>query len=300
MFNNSCMKSTGFMSSSRVHVAIVAALMLSSFSVQLLAGNQRPRNRAVLNNYIAQAKPTLPEHVRSTLERIPKLSRRSLAMSYYFRRSNELENGWSWTKKQVAEFKLTEQYAQMLVEIEKVKREFAENNPGYTLAVNVQARSLGSQIKKWNSVSSVGRAAKDFMDSCSRLLADTLAFPTVPDSASLNKFTTFLSTYGPKKGRVPTVAVPGLSKHGQLRAFDFKVKKGRRLIAGTTTRTIQTKWEKPGWTDKLREAIFSVSDRFEGPLDVPYEPWHYNYLLDCLDPDCPDEPILLQERSTSQ
>ncbi len=160
----------------------------------------------------------------------------------------------------------------MLVEIEKVKREFAERNPGYSLAVNVQARSLGTQINKWNSVSSVSRAAKDFMDSCAQLLRDTVLFPSTPDSLSLYRFHQFLFTYRPQPGRVPTVAVPGLSKHVQLRAFDFKVKKGRRLIAGTTSRTIQAKWELPGWTDKLREAIFAVSDRFEGPLDVPYEP----------------------------
>lgn len=268
----------------RGQIVIVSLLLSSLFLLCAVmpsgAGQNERRTSTLLNDYVAYVIPELPEHVRSTLDRIPDFSRRMLALSYYIRRWVELENGWSWTADEVAEFKLGEEYARMLVEIEKVKREFAERNPGYSLAVNVQARSLESQIRKWNTVASVRRAAGDFIDSCSRLFADTLLFPTSPDSLSVDRFHEFLQTYGPLEGRVPTVAVPGLSKHGQLRAFDFKVKKGRRMIAGASSRTIQSRWERPGWTDRLREAIFAVSDRFEGPLDVPYEPWHYNYLLD--------------------
>ena len=264
-------------------IMLLSLFCISTFvfgAVPSEAGQNSRKTSSLLREYAEQVIPELPEHVRTTLDRIPDFSRRMLALSYYIRRWKELENGWSWTAEEVSAFKLTDEYARMLVEIEKVKREFAESNPGYSLAVNVQARSLGSQIRKWNTVASVRRAAGDFIDSCSRLFEDTLLFPTHPDSPSVSRFHDFLQTYGPREGRVPTVAVPGLSKHGQLRAFDFKVKKGRRLIAGASSRTIQSRWERPGWTDKLREAIFTVSDRFEGPLDVPYEPWHYNYLLD--------------------
>ena len=283
--NNTMVLCRGVAAPVPTFLTIAAFIVCGSLflTVSAHAGQTRKGTQSIMKEYAGIVVPGLPEHVQGALDRIPDFSRRMLATSYYIRRWKELDAGWSWTAREVAEFKLTEEYARMLVEIEKVKREFAERNSGYTLSVNIGARSLGTQIKKWNSVRSVGRAARDFMDSCKRLLQDSVLFPLAPDSIATQRFSHFLTTYRPKEGRIPTVAVPGLSKHGQLRAFDFKVKKGRRLIAGTTTRTINSKWERPGWTDKLREAIFTVSDRFEGPLDVPYEPWHYNYIF--VDPE---------------
>jgi hypothetical protein len=49
------------------------------------------------------------------------------------------------------------------------------------------------------------------------------------------------------------------------------------MIAGTTSSTIPSNWERPGWTARLSEAVVAVSHRFDGPLKEPYEPWHYNY-----------------------
>ena len=115
------------------------------------------------------------------------------------------------------------------------------------------------------------------MDSCTAATSDTTLFPETPDSASVERFRAFLQRCELAEDRVPTVAVPGLSKHGQLRAFDFKIKEGRRIVAGTLSATIPTVWDNTGWTDKLYDAVMSVSDRFVGPLPSPYEPWHYNY-----------------------
>lgn len=229
--------------------------------------------------YADSLAPALPDFVRQTLERIPDPRRRLLAMGSYFRRLDSLEIEWAWTAAQVAEFKRTGEYARMLVEIEKVKQTFAEKNPGYSLAVNIGARSLAVQIGKWNSVRSVGRSAAEFLDSCRAAMADTLLFPSAPDSASLLRFRAFLERCELDEDRVPTVAVPGLSKHGQLRAFDFKVMQRRRMIAGTTASTIPSHWDGPGWTEKLRQAVMEAGDRFEGPLASPYEPWHYTYLM---------------------
>lgn len=223
--------------------------------------------------------PLLPDFVQATLKRIPDSRRRLLAMGSYFRRRDSLELEWAWTSKQVAQFKQTGEYARMLVEIEKVKQMFAQENPGYSLGVNIGARSLETQIGKWNSVRSVGKSAGQFLDSCRAAMADTLLFPELPDSASLLRFRQFLEVCELDEDQVPTVAVPGLSKHGQLRAFDFKVMKGRRLIAGTTSATIPSLWDGAGWTEKLHRAVTAASDRFEGPLPSPYEPWHYTYLM---------------------
>lgn len=219
----------------------------------------------------------LPPHVRKTLQSIPSQSRRLLALSCYLRRIEEIPEGWSWTSQQVSAFKKTSEYKQMLADIDSVRTQFAARNPGYTLSVTIEARSLETQISKWNSVSSVGRAAQEFMDSCAIVLSDSLLFGESIDSNAINTFLQFLRSYEFEDGKVPTVAIPGLSKHGQLRAFDFKVMKGRRMIAGAHSATIQSAWESPGWTEKLHQAVRSVSDRFDGPLADPYEPWHYDY-----------------------
>ncbi|MEP7220896.1 MAG: hypothetical protein ABI876_18370, partial [Bacteroidota bacterium] len=63
----------------------------------------------------------------------------------------------------------------------------------------------------------------------------------------------------------------------QFRAFDFRVMRGGRVVAGTVARTIPAVWDRSGWTERLREAICTASRKFDGPLPEPYEPWHYAY-----------------------
>jgi hypothetical protein len=72
----------------------------------------------------------------------------------------------------------------------------------------------------------------------------------------------------------PTLAVPGLSPHGQSRAFDFQVMRGSQLIAGPSS---PSSWDESGWTSKLQEAVRRASTKFSGPLASPREPWHYDY-----------------------
>jgi len=258
--------------SARAAGAVCAFLYLSTATL-----SAAPRENAadVMRRYVEAVIPILPECVRTTLDKIPNAGRRMLAVAYYVRRIDEIDRGWSWTSEQVAAFRKTDEYDTMVSEIEKVRRHFSEQYRGYGLRVTVDARSLDVQTHKWNTVGSVGRATSDFIDSCGRVLEDSAAFPSTPDSLSVPRFIEFLETYSPLEGRIPTVAVPGLSKHGQLCAFDFKVVKGRRLVAGTSAASIPRQWEKPGWTLRLMFAVFDVSDRFEGPLDIPYEPWHY-------------------------
>lgn len=252
-----------------------------------------------LRSYADGLVPELPEFVQATLERIPDFRRRLLAMGTYFRKLESLESEWAWTHNEAADFKLTEEYARMLVEIEKVKQTFAERNPGYKLQVNIGARSLQAQLRSWNTVRSVRRSANDFADSCRAAMSDTLLFSPTPDSIALKRFRGFLERCELPEEGVPSVAVPGLSKHGQLRAFDFKIVKGGRLIAGTTTATIPSRWDEPGWTGKLREAIAACSDRFEGPLSAPYEPWHYTYLIDPVEKKEPVEDLATEGPSST-
>ena len=258
----------------------VAMLIAPSLFTQSSLVASTPVDSAI-SAYYPILEAEVPEKVRKTLHRIGSTSRRYLALSYYLRRADEIESGWSWTESEVAAFRKTEECRVMLAEVDSVCSRFAANNPGYTLRVNVGARSLGTQIRKWNNVSSVSRAAFDFLDSAEKfvtvMLTDTSLVAAERDSTRLDRFRIFMQTYSPRPGRVPTVAVPGLSKHGQLRAFDFKVYRGKKMIAGANSRSIKSRWERPGWTTKLKEATLEVSPRFVGPLPTPYEPWHYNY-----------------------
>lgn len=259
--------------------ALLVFMMTILAVVQLHAVN--PVDSAITAYYRVIVKE-LPQKVQSTLAEISSTPRRYLALSYYIRRSGEIADGWSWTTEEVRAYRATTEFDEMVEDVERVRAHFAEANPGFSLGVNISARSLGTQISKWNRVSSVSRAAHDFLDSAERftlllLGTDSNGVPNIAEWERIDSFKQFLWTYSPDSGRVPTVAVPGLSKHGQLRAFDFKVYKGRRMIAGASSRTIPSHWDRPGWTDRLRVATAAASPRFIGPLPVPYEPWHYDY-----------------------
>jgi len=73
------------------------------------------------------------------------------------------------------------------------------------------------------------------------------------------------------------LAAPGLSPHGQGRAFDFQVERDGQVIAGAAMASATRQWDAAGWTQKLHAAVIKAGPHFAGPLDSPYEPWHYSY-----------------------
>ena len=232
---------------------------------------------ARLGTYMDTVHRVLPERVQRSLARIPNVSRRLLAMKYYLHRDEEeINRKWAWTEEEAREYRKSDEYKQALEEVAGVRQAFARLNPGYQLQVDLEIRSLSSQIGKWNSVRSIGEGADELMKTALAFIADSLATPVSENNqGDLARFLAFLHAFEPK--RHPTVAVPGLSQHGQLRAFDFRVSRGGRVIAGASTSSIRTAWDDAGWTAKLCEAILAVSPKFEGPLLQPYEPWHYEY-----------------------
>lgn len=72
----------------------------------------------------------------------------------------------------------------------------------------------------------------------------------------------------------PGNAAPGTSAHGQMRAVDFVVMQGGRVVAGTTQATIPTAWTASGWARSLADA--TAGTQLVGPLAHPYEPWHWS------------------------
>ena len=62
-------------------------------------------------------------------------------------------------------------------------------------------------------------------------------YKDLPDQPSLMRFELFLKNH--RVVSTPTVAVPGLSPHGQLRALYFQIKQRDKIIAGTHTEIIK-------------------------------------------------------------
>ncbi|HVZ40859.1 MAG TPA: hypothetical protein VHI13_16385 [Candidatus Kapabacteria bacterium] len=225
--------------------------------------------------YMDAVSLTLDKRIRATLPKIDGLPRQLLALKYYLSHTpREIRLGWAWTPQQALRYRKTKEYEAVIAEVEKVKAKFAELNPGYQLRVSTEIRTLIEQIANWNQMPSVLVASQGLIIECSRAMQDTL-YHLPPAPHDLQRFRTFLAKY--RVVVIPTVSVPGLSQHGQLKAFDFVVMKGDRIAAGTESETIRTAWDRAGWTSKLKEAVRQSGARFLGPLASPREPWHYTY-----------------------
>lgn len=226
-----------------------------------------------VDSYITAAVQKLDPKVADAVARIEGAPRRLLALRGYLRSRAGLKSKWSWTADEIARYKQSAEYKAALAEVERVKAKFAEQNPGYSIEVNTEVRTLEAQIASWNRTASVGQAADALFAAVQTALA---AYPAQPDTATLTRFQNLLSNQNLSVS--PTVATPGLSQHGQLRAFDFKIRQGDKIVATTDSATVKSVWDAAGWTRKLNAAVTSASRKFAGPLAAPREPWHYTYV----------------------
>lgn len=197
-----------------------------------------------------------------------------MAIRGYLRSANSIDTKWSWTAEEIAQYKQSAEYAAAIAEVKKVTSKFEEQNPGFTMYVNTEVRSLDAQIRNWNETKSVASAAEGLLRTAQQEISNQI-YKDNPDEQSLAKFEQFFKNQN--LSTTPTVATPGLSQHGQLRAFDFQIKKGNQIVAGTESSIIESVWEAQGWTQKLNTAVISASKKFTGPLTSPREPWHYIY-----------------------
>jgi hypothetical protein len=204
------------------------------------------------------------ESVAAAIDRIEGAGRQLLALRSYVRSARAIADRWSWTQAQIDVYRESVEYRDLLAEIEKVRAQFAADNPGFTLYANTEVRSLDVQIARWNENQGVGVAA-----------ADLHAAACGVNSGKAEPFRKFLVEWQPDSP-VP-LAAPGLSQHGRARAIDFQIEQGRRLIAGADTSQIADIWATQGWSRKLNAAIRKASTKFQGPLTLPNEPWHYEY-----------------------
>jgi hypothetical protein len=212
--------------------------------------------------------------VADALNRIDGTARRLLALRAYIRSRAHLADRWSWTSEQIAAYEGTSEHGELQQEIERVRDAFVHANPGYELWVNPQVRSLDIQLEHWNTNESVAAAAANLLVTASEAVASP-TLSAAQQARATKALESFLTSYVPVP--TPTIAAPGLSPHGQMRAIDFQVHHGEQVIAGPRSSTIDTEWDAAGWAAKLDAAVRAASQRFVGPLASPREPWHYTY-----------------------
>lgn len=225
-----------------------------------------------LDAYMRAASADLTAEQRESLGRIPEEARRLLALRGYLRSGGDAMSRWAWSRERIEAYEKSPEYAAALAEVDKVRREFESSNPGYTLRVNTKVRSLDEQLSKWNETESVERAGEELLARAREEVAGA-SYGDDAKAQDVRRFESFLR--GASTRATPTLAAPGLSPHGQARAFDFQVMRGAQLIAGTSG--VEESWDKAGWTLKLQEAVGRASTKFTGPLVSPREPWHYDY-----------------------
>lgn len=227
-----------------------------------------------LQAYVAEVAAMLDKRMQQALQQIEGTDRKLLALRSYVRLREPPSERWSWTQRQIVSYYRSDDYVEVLRELDKIKARFEQANPGYTLHVNTDVRSLDVQLERWNENPTVSLAAKQISRDAAREL-DKSVYGSPPTDDAVNAFVTFLKRWYPQSP--PSLAAPGLSRHGRALAFDFHVQQGSKLVASTQMSAVKPVWDGEGWTEKLKKAVHEASDRFVGPLEQPREPWHYEY-----------------------
>lgn len=244
----------------------MVALLLAPLQMAVAASED------ALEQYLQHIAAALPETAAAALQDIDGTPQRLLAARAYLRAGRDLRKRWSWTADEIKAHTKSPQYRALVDEMAQVRARFEAQNPGYTLYANTEARSLELQIVRYNTNKSVARAA----ESLHKQVLIEIGKPSYdsPDSAeAVEHFKKFLMSWRPVTAAA--LAAPGISRHGQLRAIDFQIMKDGAIVAPPETVTVKRNWDTPGWTEKLRVAMEGSS--FRGPLQSPYEPWHYEY-----------------------
>jgi hypothetical protein len=253
-----------------LHVAVFAAAFLCTEAAHAGAACTAEPLDACIATIAAELDP----HVADALSRIDGTGRRLLALRSYLRSSAHLADHWSWTQGQIAAYQESPEYGELQRAIDRVNASFMNANPGYELWVNPEVRSLDVQIEHWNTNESVAEAAEGLAAAASEQIASPAYEKAGPASAA-RKLQSFLGAYVPVP--TPAIAAPGLSLHGQVRAVDFQVHQGGRVIAGPEISTMEAEWDAAGWSARLEAAVRAAGGQFVGPLASPREPWHYTF-----------------------
>jgi hypothetical protein len=247
-------------------VLVIAVLV---FPVAIAAQAALPAGEMQVQAWVDEVSVGLDSRAAEALSQIAGADRRLLAVRAYLRAGDTLPQRWSWSAQRLADYASTPEGRAANADIDAVAAAFAAANPSFTLEANRQPRSLERQLAHWNENASVKAVAASLVDSLSK------RFDGGSRSPPAEELRAALIAWAPPVAA--TLAAPGLSAHGQGRAFDFQVLHGRRVIAGLDADAAYRQWDEDGWTLKLHQAMDAAHGRFTGPLQSPYEPWHYAY-----------------------
>jgi hypothetical protein len=228
---------------------------------------------AVVAN-LAAVREALDPRAASALERIDGAGRQLLAARAYLRAGAGLAERWSWSGAEIDAWRGSPSQAALDAAIARVRSAFEAANPGYTLHVNPEVRSFEIQLERWNSNPSIAAAASALADAAA-LAVQSQGFPAPGTPLAHTAFGDFLRAFAPSP--MPPLAAPGLSAHGQMRAVDFVVAQGERIVAGASTADIPAAWNGEGWAGRVKAAVLASGAPFVGPLRFPDEPWHFDY-----------------------
>ena len=232
------------------------------------------RDEALLERYLALLQADLDERAVAALRRMDGTGRRLLAARSYLRTASHLGERWSWSQPQIDAWQGSPEQALFEGEIERVRAAFEAANPGFTLYVNPQVRSLEIQFDHWNQNDSVGTAG-EAMRAAILMMVTASGFPGPEEAGASSAFRQTLVAYQPEPAS--PLAAPGLSLHGQMYAVDFQVSKGGELVASASMGEVASVWDALGWRAKLQDAVRVAGGKFSGPLQSPDEPWHYDF-----------------------
>jgi hypothetical protein len=224
-------------------------------------------NMSRVTDWTAAASHDLDPRALATLKRITDPPRQLLALRGYLRAGDSLPQRWSWSPQQLAAYPSTAEGRAAAADVDAVEQAFARADPGYTARANRMPRSLDLQIEHWNANSGVAIVADQLVRALQRQFA-----ATTPSGGQLRQA---LMDWHP--AIAAPLAPPGLSAHGQGRAFDFDIEHDGAVVAGFDAAAAHSQWDRQGWTEKLHAAVIASGKPFAGPLASPYEPWHYAY-----------------------
>jgi hypothetical protein len=231
-------------------------------------------------------------------------ARAYLAIRGYLQRTPRfIEDNWVWTDEQSRRY-LRSNYFTTTVQplLDRVNREFKRLNStyhrsgDYGVRTNQVPRPLSEQLNNWLSSYDPRRDAGDrdksgirhiFNDGEAlkrKLLTEIIKTKYDDDpkvGTGVADFKAFLTGRATDPPETITFALPGLSFHGTGRAFDFVVVLGGNDVTSTSSSPqLRRMWRDDRWEDQLHDAIHAVDpsgNTFDGPLQSPDEPWHYNY-----------------------
>ena len=212
------------------------------------AGPVDPRVESVLAALAAELDP----RAASALASIDGTGRRLLAARAYLRAAPQMAERWSWSAAEAAAFEASPEKRELDAAIARVRCSFEAGNPGSTLWVNPEFRSLDVQLERWNGNETVGRAGeRPARRSGAGCIPRRTSRADGSASADVASLRSLLLDHQPEP--VPTLAAPGLSPHGRMRAIDFQVESSGRIVAGTESEAIASEWIAAGWKARLQD-----------------------------------------------